>query len=64
MTYNFDPDKWHEDQLLQLSARLEKGEISRDQYNEAVLALELKLEQMWKRLDGTYRVEGGGGACG
>ena len=54
MTYNFDPDKWQEDQMAMLEARRRKNEITQAQYDAGVLALEAELEAMWARLDGTY----------
>jgi hypothetical protein len=56
MTYNFDPDKWFDNELRALQHTLSKGEITRAQYDEAVDALEGKLADMWRRLDGSYRV--------
>ncbi len=31
----------------------------KDEYDEAVEMLDKKLEEMWKRLDGTYQVNNG-----
>lgn len=56
MTYNFDPDKWHADELLMIQARMKKGEIDPKTYDRAVADLDQKLVQMWERLDGTYQV--------
>lgn len=56
MTYNFDPDKWYDDELFMIQAKLKKGEITQDDYDLAVLELDQKHEEMWKRLDGTYQI--------
>ncbi len=58
MTYNFDPDKWHEDELFMIQTKLKTGKITQEEYDLAVSELDQKLEDMWKRLDGTYRVDG------
>ncbi len=60
MTYNFDPDKWYEDQLLLIQSQLKSGNLSRVQYDQAVEALDSQLELMWQRLDGTYELPPGG----
>ena len=56
MTYNFDPDKWYDDELFLIQSKLKTDEIKQNEYNEAVEALDKKLEEMWKRLDGTFQV--------
>ena len=56
MTYNFDPDKWYDDELFLIQLKLKTGEIEKDKYDEAVEILDKKLEEIWKRLDGTYQV--------
>jgi hypothetical protein len=56
MTYNFDPDKWYDDEILILQARLEQGKMTRQEYDLAVANLERRLADMWNRLDGTYPV--------
>ncbi len=59
MTYNSDPDKWYDDELFMIQTKLKKNEITQEAYGLAVLELDQKLEDMWKRLDGTYQVGGG-----
>ncbi len=56
MTYNFDPDKWYDNELLLLNSKLIKNEISKDQYEKRLDELDKKLEEMWKRLDGSYQI--------
>ncbi|MBU1344256.1 MAG: hypothetical protein KKE44_17930 [Proteobacteria bacterium] len=56
MTYNFDPDKWYDNELFLIQSRLKNGEITQDEYDEAVEILDKKLEDMWKRLVGTYQI--------
>jgi len=56
MTYNFDPDKWYDDEILILQTRLEQGKMTRQDYDQAVTDLDRRLADMWNRLDGTYQV--------
>jgi len=56
MTYNFDPDKWYENELFMIQAKLKKGELTQSEYDLVVLELDQKMEDMWKRLDGTYQI--------
>lgn len=52
MTYNFDPDAWYEIQRRLLDRRLEVGEIDEASHSREQTALELRREEMWRRLDG------------
>ncbi len=56
VTYNFDPDKWYDDELFLIQSKLKTGEIKQNEHDKAVDILNKKLEEMWKRLDGTYQV--------
>ena len=57
MTYNFDPDKWYDNELFLIQSKLKIGEITQNEYDEAVEILDKKLEKMWQRLDGTYQID-------
>lgn len=57
MTYNFDPDKWYDDELFLLQSKLKTATITKEEYNILVNALDKKHEEMWNRLDGTYQVK-------
>jgi hypothetical protein len=59
VTYNFDPDKWYDDELFLIQSKLKIDEIKQNEYDVAVEILDKKLEEMWKRLDGTYQVNNG-----
>ncbi len=59
MTYNFDPDKWYADELFLIKLKLKTTKITQSEYNEAVEILDKKLEEMWKRLDGSYQINNG-----
>ena len=57
MTYNFDPDKWHDNELFLIQKKLKNSELTQNEYDEAGEILDKKLEAMWKRLDGTYKID-------
>ena len=56
MTYNFDPDKWYDNELDVLKARLRAGLITPGQFQEAVARLDQRHQEIWNRLDGSYRL--------
>lgn len=58
MTYNFDPDRWYEDERARLEMRRRAGEIGEDEVARAVEELDRRYEAMLKRLDGTFPVAG------
>ncbi len=57
MTYNFDPDKWYDDELFLIQSKLKSRKISQNEYDRAVEILDRKHDEMWKRLDGTYQIK-------
>lgn len=57
MTYNFDPDKWYDDELYMLKSKFKNSEITESEYEQAVESLDKKYEEMWKRLDGYYQLK-------
>ena len=57
MTYNFDPDRWYDNELYLIQSQLKTGKITLNEYDEAVEILDKKFEEMWARLDGTYQIE-------
>ncbi|MEW6336370.1 MAG: hypothetical protein ACOY3Y_18410 [Acidobacteriota bacterium] len=58
MTYNFDPDRWYERERAAIERRREAGELDDRGFEEALEALESRLEAMLARLDGTFRMPG------
>ena len=56
MTYNFDPDKWYENELLILKSKFKSGEITEQELIKALQNLNKRHEDMWNRLDGTYQI--------
>ena len=59
MTYNFDPDKWYDNELFLLQEKLKSSKITQSEYDAAVEILDKKLEEMWTRLDGSYQINNG-----
>lgn len=58
MTYNFDPDRWYENELGAIRAKHRRGEISEEKLEEEIQELDRKYDEMWKRLDGSYQIPG------
>jgi hypothetical protein len=56
MTYNFDPDRWYDNETAYLRDRLEKGELTASEYTAAREELDRRYEGMLRRLDGTYQL--------
>ncbi len=43
MTYNFDPDKWYENELFLIQIKLKNSKITQSEYDDAVEILDKKL---------------------
>ncbi|UCE54864.1 MAG: hypothetical protein JSV31_05320 [Desulfobacterales bacterium] len=56
MTYNFDPDRWYENELAVLKARFKAGKLSAQEYEEATNDLDRRHDEMLERLDGTFQI--------
>ncbi len=56
MTYNFDPDKWYENEYANLERRLKDGRINQNKFEQLAEQLYQRYLRMWQRLDGTYRL--------
>ena len=56
MTYNFDPDKWYENELAALKSKYESGKLTKVEFDKAITDLEHRYNEMWDRLDGTYKI--------
>lgn len=51
MTYNFDPERWHDDQLRLVAFRREAGEIDEETAKRLVEDINRRYEAMLDRLD-------------
>jgi hypothetical protein len=56
MTYNFDADRWYENELRLLEHRLKTGDIDEEEHRQQVNDLDRRYEEMLRRLDGTYTI--------
>jgi hypothetical protein len=56
MTYNFDPDRWYENELSIIHSKYLAGEITLKERALAVEELDRKYNDMWDRLDGYYQI--------
>lgn len=56
MTYNFDPDRWYRNELAMLKQKLKSETITQQEYDRAVARLDLRYDEMVRKLDGTYRI--------
>jgi hypothetical protein len=56
VTYNFDPEKWYENQRALLDQRLQGGELSKSEYEEALDDLDQRFDELCQRLDGTFEI--------
>jgi hypothetical protein len=59
MTYNFDPDRWYDNELAVLKQRRKAGELNDQEYEQAVADLDRRYDEMVDRLDGSYQIPKG-----
>lgn len=58
MTYNFDPDRWLENERLRVEMQRRTGELAPDAADKALEEIERRHTAMLARLDGTFPVAG------
>ena len=58
MTYNFDPERWYENERAVIDERFRSGEINAGQYEDAIEDLDARYDEMLDRLDGTFQIPG------
>jgi len=56
MTYNFDPERWYENEYSALEVFHKRGDLSKDEFEKARADLLHRYEEMLSRLDGTYQL--------
>lgn len=56
MTYNFDPERWYENEYSALMALYKKGDLTQIEFERACSDLLESYEEMVSRLDGTYQL--------
>jgi len=54
LTYNFDPERWYDNERAALDCR--RSQLSNEEFLSELDSLERRYEEMLDRLDGTYRV--------
>ncbi len=54
MTYNFDPERWYDNQRALLEHRRSTGEIDAEEYERELARLEERYDRMQQRLDGSF----------
>jgi hypothetical protein len=59
MTYNFDPDRWYENELAALGRRRRTSGLNDQEYERAVADLDRRYDEMVHRLDGSYQIPKG-----
>jgi hypothetical protein len=58
VTYNFDPDRWYENERLRLEMRQRSGDLTAENAEKALEEIERRYDKMLARLDGTFPVAG------
>jgi hypothetical protein len=56
VTYNFDPDRWYENERLVIDERFRSGKVNAREYQDAIDDLDCRYDDMLDRLDGTYQI--------
>ena len=56
MTYNFDPDRWYDNEHLVIDMQFRSGKMSAREYKDAIDDLDGRYDEMLDRLDGTYQI--------
>ena len=56
MTYNFDPDRWYENELFLIHSKYKAGQMTEQEQDNAVDELDRNHKLMWERLDGSYQL--------
>ena len=56
MTYNFDPDIWYDNEYAAVKQQYRSGSLSKAEFDHAAKTLQVRLDEMWKRLDGSYDI--------
>ena len=57
MTYNFDPDRWYDNELAALELAVREGRLKEADFEKAREQLLDRYQDTLERLDGTYQVD-------
>jgi len=55
LTYNFDPERWYDNERQAIEADFKSGKINAREYQAAIDDLDDRYDDMVGRLDGTYQ---------
>ena len=56
MTYNFDPERWYENEYAAIKAQHKKGDLTRVEFEKTCSDLLDRYDEMLSSLDGTYQL--------
>jgi hypothetical protein len=56
MTYNFDAERWLENQRALVAARRARGELDEEALARAIEELDRRYDEMVARLDGSFQL--------
>jgi hypothetical protein len=56
VTYNFNPDRWYDNERLAIDERFRSGKMKTPEYKDAIENLDRRYDEMVDRLDGTYQI--------
>ena len=56
MTYNFDPDRWYNNEFEFIKTEYKSGKTTERELKSALEELEKRYEEMCDSLDGTYQI--------
>jgi hypothetical protein len=56
MTYNFDPERWYENEYSMIEVLRKKGDLTDVEFEKSCSDLLDRYEEMLSRLDGTYQL--------
>jgi hypothetical protein len=59
MTYNFDPDRWYENQRALLEHRRARGEIDAIEFEKELERVGQRYDEMLQRLNGPFEIPPG-----
>ena len=56
MTYNFDPERWYDNERLAIEGDFRSGKLNAREYQAAIDDLDDRYDELVDRLDGTYQI--------
>jgi hypothetical protein len=56
VTYNFDPERWYDNERLAIEGDFQSGKLNARDYQAAIDDLDDRYDEMVARLDGTYQL--------